>query len=141
MKLYRIVGLARYAENELVNLIYPSAVSPLSVGGRPVPDATLGAIWAYFVFAVAFVALAAFGLALGPFGFEAAFKAAVSLFTNAGPLYDAMVPQAVGVEEGWPAFRDLGAPLLGWASFVMLLGRLEILVVFAALNTHFWTGR
>ena len=141
VKLYRIVGLARYAENELLNLIYPSAVTPLSVGGRPVPDATLGAIWAYFVFAVAFVALAAFGLALGPFGFEAAFKAAVALFTNAGPLYDAMVPQAVGAEEGWPAFDEIGAPLLAWSAFVMLLGRLEILVVFAALNIHFWTGR
>lgn len=141
VKLYRVVGLARYAENELVNLIYPSAVSPLAVGGRPVADATLGAIWAYFVFAVAFVALAAFGLALGPFAFEAGFKAAVALFTNAGPLYDAMVPQAAGAAEGWPAFRDLDAPLLAWASFVMLLGRLEILVVFAALNIRFWTGR
>ena len=141
VKLYRVVGLARYAENELVNLIYPSAISPLSVGGRSVPDATLGAIWAYFVFAVAFVALAAFGLALGPFGFEAAFKAAVALFTNAGPLYDALVPQAAGADEGWPAFAELSAPLLAWSAFVMLLGRLEILVVFAALNIHFWTGR
>ena len=141
VKLYRVVGLARYAERELVNLIYPSAVRSLSVGGRGVEDATLGAIWAYFVFAVSFVALAAFGFALGPFNFEAAFKAAVALFTNAGPLYDAMVPPTAGTAEGWPPFRDLPAPLLAWAAFVMLLGRLEILVVFAALNIRFWTGR
>lgn len=141
VKLYRLVALGRYAERELVNLIYPSAVRSLSVGGRPVEDATLGAIWAYFVFAVTFVAVAAFGLALGPFNFEAAFKAAVALFTNAGPLYDAMIPPTAGVEEGWPAFRDLDPPLLAWASFVMLLGRLEILVVFAVFNLRFWTGR
>ena len=141
VKLYRVVGLARYAERELVNLIYPSAVRSLSVGGRPVEDGVLGAIWAYFVFAVSFVALAAFGLALGPFNFEAAFKAGVALFTNAGPLYDAMMPPTAGAAEGWPAFRDLGAPLLAWSAFIMLLGRLEILVVFAALNIRFWTGR
>ena len=141
VKLYRLVGLARYAERELVNLIYPSAVRSLSVGGRPVEDGTLGAIWAYFVFAVGFVALGSFGLALGPFGFEAAFKAAVALFTNAGPLYNAMVPATADAAAGWPLFRDLSAPLLAWSAFVMLLGRLEILVVFAALNIRFWTGR
>ena len=141
VKLYRVVGLARYAERELVNLIYPSAIMPLTVGGRPVTEDTLGAIWAYFVFAIAFVGVATFGLAMGPFNFEAAFKAAVALFTNAGLTYDALVPATGSVEEGWPAFRDVGPALLAWSAFVMLLGRLEILVVFAALNIRFWTGR
>lgn len=141
VKLYRIAGLAKYAERELVNLIYPHSVSSLSLGGHHVADETLRAIWSYFVFAIVFIALGAFGLALGPFNFEAAFKAAVALFTSSGPLYTALTPQAAGIENGWPSFADLGAPLLLWSSFIMLMGRLEILVVFAALNIRFWMGR
>ena len=141
VKLYRIAGLARYAERELVNLIYPHSVSPLSIGGHKVADETLRAIWSYFVFAIVFIALGAFGLALGPFNFEAAFKAAVALFTSSGPLYTALTPLAAGIESGWPSFAELNAPLLLWSSLIMLMGRLEILVVFAALNIRFWMGR
>ena len=141
VKLYRIASLFRYAERELTALIYPHSVSGLKIGGRIVPEETLHAIWSYFVFAIAFVLFAAFLLAMGPFSFEAAFKASVSLFTSAGPLYDALRPATADIADGWPAFSDLSAPYLLLACAIMLLGRLEILVVFAALNLRFWTGR
>ena len=141
VKLYRLLGLLRYAERELVSLIYPHSVSSLRIGGRPVADETIRAIWGYFVFAIGFIILGSFGLALGPFGFEAAFKASTSLFVSAGPLYGALTPATGGIEAGWPAFAELNAPILLWSSAIMLLGRLEILVVFAALNIRFWLGR
>ena len=141
VKLYRLLGLARYAERELVALIYPHSVAGLRIGGRPVADETLRAIWSYFVFAIGFVLLGAFGLALGPFSFEAAFKASAALFTSAGPLYAALTPATGGIENGWPSFAELGAPFLLWSCAIMILGRLEILVVFAALNIRFWMGR
>ena len=141
VKLYRVAGLARYAERELTNLIYPHSVSPLAIGGHRVADETLRAIWSYFVFAVVFVAIGAFGLALGPFSFEAAFKASLTLFTSSGPAYEALRPQAADIASGWPAFAELDGTLLVWSAVVMLIGRLEILVVFAALNIRFWLGR
>ena len=141
VKLYRIASLFRFAERELTALIYPHSVSGLRIGGRSVAEETLHAIWAYFVFAVSFVLLATFLLAMGPFNFEAAFNAAASLFTSAGPLYDALRPPTEGVEGGWPSFVDLSAPYLLLSCVIMLLGRLEILIVFAVLNIRFWTGR
>ena len=141
VKLYRLLGLLRFAGRELERLIYPHSVSSLNIGGRPVADETLRAIWAYFVFAFTFVLVATFGLALGPFGFEAGFHAAFALFTSAGPLYEALTPATGGIEVGWPRFIDLGPASLLWACVVMLLGRLEILVVFAAFNLRFWFGR
>ena len=141
VKLYRLLGLLRFAGRELERLIYPHSVAGLRIGGRPVAEETLRAIWAYFVFAITFVLVATFGLALGPFGFEAGFQAAFALFTSAGPLYDALQPPTGGIEVGWPRFSDLGAGPLLWACVIMLLGRLEILVVFAAFNIRFWLGR
>ena len=141
VKLYRLLGLLRYAERELVRLIYPHSVARLQIGGRPVADETLRAIWAYFVFAVLFILLGAFGLTLGPFNFEAAFKASTALFVSAGPLYAALTPAAGVAEAGWPLFTEIDAPFLLWSCVIMLLGRLEILVVFAALNIRFWMGR
>ena len=141
VKLYRIASLFRYAERELTALIYPHSVRGLRIGGRIVEEETLHAIWSYFVFAVAFVLLAAFALAMGPFTFEAAFQASVSLFTSAGPLYDALRPVTADAASGWPSFLELEPPYLLLSCVIMLLGRLEILVVFAALNIRFWTGR
>ena len=141
VKLYRIASLFRYAERELTALIYPHSVSGLQIGGRTVAEETLHAIWAYFVFAITFVLLSTFALAMGPFNFEAAFNAAISLFTSAGPLYDAVRPATAGIENGWPTFADLPPAYLLVSCAVMLLGRLEILVVFAVLNLRFWTGR
>ena len=141
VKLYRVASLFRFAERELTALIYPHSVSRLRIGGRSVAEETLHAIWAYFVFAVAFLLLATFALAMGPFNFEAGFNAAASLFTSAGPLYDALRPPTLGTGEGWPSFADLSAPYLLLSCFIMLLGRLEILIVFAVLNIRFWMGR
>ena len=66
--------------------------------------------------------------------FEAALSAAIAGFSNIGPLYGA----------GWadPATWTPYAEFDGFAKLVfiavMILGRLEVLIVFAAFNLAYW---
>ena len=137
LKLFRLVLLTREAIAEFELLIYPSRARRRStsfVGLGTVLESTL-----LVVAAIATIALGATVFNATGAPFESAFVAAIVLFANAGPLYPALAPQAAAVP--WPAYAEFGTVEQACGAMLMLVGRLEIIVILAALNPGFWLRR
>jgi trk system potassium uptake protein TrkH len=89
-------------------------------------------LWSNFAVSLLAIAVAALLLALVLPSFEAALAAAVSAFSNIGPLY------AAGWSPAWPAYADFGDFAKGVMILTMILGRIEVLALFAAVNLAYW---
>jgi trk system potassium uptake protein TrkH len=139
IKLYRIGGMILQASHELALLVYPSSVQSTDASGASSSGGSPLAVWSVFISAIFVIALGAFLLSLQA-GFEAALALAISAFANAGPIYLSLVP--AGYDPAlWPGFDAFEPFTMGVTMAVMLLGRLEVLAVFAALNLKYWINR
>jgi trk system potassium uptake protein len=130
IKMFRALLLAKQAGHELKVLVHPSAVAPVRVGGRPIPDrvasAVLGFIFLYFMTA----ALLTFALLLTGLDLPSSVGAAVASINNT----------AHGLQAKGPVrnFHDLTAAQTWICTAAMLLGRLEIFSVIVLFTPAFW---
>jgi trk system potassium uptake protein TrkH len=128
--MFRTLLLARQAGRELKLLVHPSAVTPVRVGGKVVPDriadAVLGYIFLYFMTG----ALLTFSLLLTGLGFESSFSAVVASLNNT----------AAGLASVGPTrtYHDLSDVQIWVCTAAMLLGRLEIFSVIVLFTPAFW---
>ena len=78
--------------------------------------------------------LAALALSVSLPAFDAAIVVAVSAFSNIGPLYS----QEWLIGPNWPAYADFG--VFGQLAMIvtMILGRIEVIVLFASLYAAYW---
>ena len=134
IKFYRIGALMTLSGTELRRLIYPHSVRESRFGSVPysldMMKAILGSLFVALLTLIAATALLATALP----NFESAITAAIAAFSNIGPLYSAGWIDPVA----WPAYPDFD-PLAKLVMIVtMILGRLEVLVVFATLNLAYW---
>jgi trk system potassium uptake protein len=128
--MFRTLLLARQAGRELKLLVHPSAVAPVRIGGKPVPDrvadAVLGYIFLYFMTG----ALLTFALLLTGLDFESSFGAVVASLNNTA--------QGLGVVGPGKTYHAL-SDLQTWiCTIAMLLGRLEIFSVIVLFTPAFW---
>ncbi|SOE18757.1 trk system potassium uptake protein TrkH [Hoeflea halophila] len=143
-KLYRIAAMAVHSARELNQLIYPSSVTNLRFGRHLIDEKTMRAIWTYFSLSLLVVAFGALAFTLETAEFEGGITMAVAFFSNAGPVYEALIPPTYVTEpvnEVWPQFQAMPASGKIAAIIIMTLGRLEIMVVFAVLNVRYWMSR
>jgi trk/ktr system potassium uptake protein len=130
IKMFRTLLLSKQAGHELKLLVHPSAVAPVRVGGRPIPErvgsAVLGFIFLYFMTA----ALLTFALLLTGLDFQSAVGAIVASINNT----------AHGLQPTGPIsnYHDLTAPQTWICTAAMLLGRLEIFSVIVLFTPAFW---
>ena len=130
IKMFRTLLLTRQAGRELKLLVHPSAVAPIRIGGRLIPErvmhSVLAFIFLYFTTAVILVlALLATGL-----DFDTSFGAVVALINNTGP--------GLGHVGPFQTYHSL-TPLQDWiCTLTMLLGRVEIFSVLVLLTPAFW---
>ena len=130
LKMIRVLILIKQAKREFRLLLYPNAVSPITVGDAAIPNhivfAVLGytLLWSFSVLAGA-LALLATGL-----GSLESWSAAVACITNLGPGLGAVGP--VGNYQGLTALQ------LDILTFLMMIGRLEIFTVFVLFTRAFW---
>ncbi|HUI60072.1 MAG TPA: potassium transporter TrkG [Steroidobacteraceae bacterium] len=130
IKMFRALLLARQAGHELKLLVHPSAVAPVRVGGRPIPDrvasAVLGFIFLYFITAT----LLTFALLLTGLDFPASVAAILSAINNT----------AHGLQDSGPVnnYHGLTAAQTWICTTAMLLGRLEIFSVIVLFTPAFW---
>lgn len=130
IKMFRALVLARQASHELKLLVHPSAVAPVRIGGRPVPErvahAVLGFIFLYFMT----VALLTFALLLTGLDFDSSFGAIVASINNT----------AHGLHTTGPVsnYHALSACQTWICTAAMLLGRLEIFSVIVLFTPAFW---
>ena len=130
IKMFRALLLAKQAGHELKLLVHPSAVAPVRVGGRPIPDrvasAVLGFIFLYFMTA----ALLTFALLLTGLDLPSAVGAIVASINNT----------AHGLQIQGPVsnYHALTAAQMWICTAAMLLGRLEIFSVIVLFTPAFW---
>jgi trk system potassium uptake protein TrkH len=130
IKMFRALVLAKQASHELKLLVHPSAVMPVRIGGRPIPErvanAALGFIFLYFMT----VALLTFAMLLTGLDFDSSVVAIVAAINNTA--------------HGLPAtgaagnYHALSTPQLWLCTAAMLLGRLEIFSVLVLFTPVFW---
>lgn len=132
IKAYRFLIMFELFANRIRKLVYPDIVSPVRYGDRPVAPELQSAVVLFLsaflvIWGIATVLLTATGLDL-----LTALSAALTMIANVGP--------GVGDVIGpYGNFAPLPDPAKWLLSFLMLLGRLEILAVLVVLTPVFWT--
>jgi trk system potassium uptake protein TrkH len=128
--MFRALLLAKQAGHELKLLVHPSAVVPVRIGGRPIPDrvssAVLGFIFLYFMT----VALLTFALLLTGLDFQASVGVIVAAINNT-----AHGLRGAGAVSN---YHSLSSPQTWICTSAMLLGRLEIFGVIVLFTPAFW---
>lgn len=134
LKYYRIGALLTLSGHELRRLIYPHSVRESRFGSVPYNFNMIKAIFSNLFVSLLVILAAVILLSTSLPDFEAAISAAIAGFSNIGPLYGA----------GWadPATWMPYSAFDGFAKLVfiavMILGRLEVIIVFAAFNLAYW---
>jgi trk system potassium uptake protein len=130
IKMFRTLLLARQAGRELKLLVHPSAMAPVRIGGRVIPDrvadAVLGFIFLYFMT----VALLTFALLMSGLDFDSSFSAIVAAINNTA--------HGLGTVGPVRNYHSLTVFQTWVCTFAMLLGRLEIFSVIVLFTPAFW---
>ncbi len=131
LKAYRIIIMFNFLRTGLYRLIYPDGIHAVRYGAMTVDiDLQRGVL----LFFLTYIALSAFGaILLGLLGYDVltAISAAATALSNVGP----GVSEAIGPGGNFAVFSD---PALYLLSFLMVLGRLEILAVLVLFTPLFW---
>ncbi len=130
IKMFRTLLLSRHAGRELKLLVHPSAVAPVRIGGRLIPDrvgdSVLAFVFLYFMTTV----ILTFALLASGLDFVSSFGAIIATINNTGP--------GLGVVGPFKTYHAL-TPFQTWICTVaMLLGRLEIFSVIVLATPAFW---
>ncbi|AXS40660.1 potassium transporter TrkG [Breoghania sp. L-A4] len=139
LKHYRLGGMLVQAYRELGRLVYPHGIRSAQFGSQVYDIQLMKAIWSFFSASIVVVAFGSLALALEDIDYEGALVASIAAFSNIGPLY----PNgwlAVGA-EAWPAYAALNGPSKMILCTIMILGRIEVLALFAAANHTYWLRR
>jgi trk system potassium uptake protein TrkH len=130
IKMVRMILLVKQARRELVRIIHPRVVNPVTLGGGVMPMSVMTAVLGFMlIYGAATIGLAMLLLFTG-MDIVTAFTAVVATVNNIGP----------GLGEVGPAGNFGGLhPFQIWVlSFAMLLGRLELLTVLVLFTSRFW---
>jgi len=128
IKVIRILLLYKQGRREIQRLIHPNAIITIKMGGRPVNDRIVEAVWGFFATYVAvFAALMLTVMATGV-DQVTAFSAVAACLNNLGP----------GLGEVSANYGALSGGSKIILSFAMVLGRLEIFTLLVLLTPSFW---
>jgi len=130
IKMVRTLVLFKQGGRELLRLLHPSAVNPMKIGGRVVPNnivfSVLGFIFLYFIT----IATLLFILLISGMDFLTALSAVLACVNNFGPGLG-----LVGPGSNYQGLTDFQT----WVcTFGMLVGRLEIFTVLILFTPYFW---
>ena len=130
IKMIRSMILYRQMARELNKLAHPSAISPLKIHNRVVPNQVVFSVLAFFFAWLATLVITTLILTISGLDVLTALSAAVASLNNIGPgLHE------VGPAENFSILSDFQT----WVcSIAMLLGRLELLTVLVILTPAFW---
>mgnify|MGYP001812270686 CR=1 FL=1 len=128
MKVIRFLLLLKQGHRETMRLIRPNAQIPVKVGGKPMPDRVISAVWGFFAAYVgSFVVIMLFLMATG-LDQITAFSAVAACMNNLGP----------GLAGVGANYINLSDPAKWALSFAMMLGRLEVFTLLILFTRAFW---
>lgn len=128
MKVIRVLLLYKQGIREIYRLIHPAAVFPIKVGGKPMDDKVISAVWGFFsLYVFSFCLLSMAMMATGA-DLVTAFSATAACLNNLGPgLGD--------VAHNYQTISPAGKWIL---DFAMLLGRLEMFTLLVVVSAILW---
>ena len=129
-KWVRIAIFAKSALTEIKRRIHPNAVIPVRFNGRTVSEQTTSNVMAFMFFYVVIILLAALSFCACGIGFDESIGVAVSMIGNVG----------IAIGQYGPSGNYADFPMVAkWiATFVMLIGRLEIFTVLLLFSRALW---
>jgi trk system potassium uptake protein TrkH len=130
IKMIRFLLLAKQAKRELVRILHPRVINPVTVGGQVIENNVIFAVLAFMLIYGA--ALIGTTLLLMLSGLDAitAYTAAVATLNNTGPGLN-----QVGPASNYAVLNDFET----WVcTFAMLIGRLELMSVLVLFTPAFW---
>ena len=130
IKMVRMILLIKQSRRELVRIIHPRVVNPVTLGGRDVPPTVIANVLAYMLIYGASIVGLTMLLLLSGLDLVTAFSAVIVTVNNIGPGLGAVGPAG--------NFNALDGFQLSVLSFAMLLGRLELLSVLVLFTSAFW---
>ncbi|WP_412562343.1 TrkH family potassium uptake protein [Thalassobius sp. MITS945101] len=133
VKVFRYQILFASIKSQLLKTQSPNAMVPPRYEGRKIDDDVLNSVMSFFVFF--FVTMGVLAVALGMTGldFMTSISGAASALANIGP----GLGDEIGPAGNFAGLNDAAKWLL---SIAMLIGRLELLAVYAMLTVTFWRG-
>jgi trk system potassium uptake protein TrkH len=130
IKMFRTLLLARQAGREMKLLIHPTAMAPVRIGGRPIPDSVGHAVLAFIFLYFMTVSLLTFAMLLTGLDFDSAFNAVVASINNTA--------HGFGPPGAVHNFHALTPAQIWICTAAMLLGRLEIFSVIVLFRPAYW---
>jgi trk system potassium uptake protein TrkH len=130
IKMVRVILLIKQARRELVRIVHPRVVNPVTLGGQVVPSQVMNAVLGFMLIYGAVTMGLTFLMLLTGLDLVTAFSAVVATVNNIGPGLG-----LVGPASNFGVLSDLQLNVL---SFAMLLGRLELLSFLVLFSGAFW---
>ena len=130
LKLLRFVIMQRHLRSEFSKMVYPSVIRT-SESRMKLNDSIILKVWVFFSTFIFFIVVSFCCLSLLGMSMMDAMILSISTFSNTGPLYDVIFPSSSFYEEISVTIKYV--LIIG-----MVLGRIEILVLFALFNTELW---
>ncbi|MBQ5739314.1 MAG: TrkH family potassium uptake protein [Oscillospiraceae bacterium] len=130
IKVSRILLLFKSLRRDLRRTLHPHEVRPITLDGKRVEESTVSSISLFFFAYLVILLLSAVVVSTDALTFGEAFSAALTCISNVGPGIGALGPTS-----NFGALSDLSTFLLTW---VMLLGRLEIIPVLILFFPSLW---
>jgi trk system potassium uptake protein TrkH len=130
IKMVRMILLLKQAHRELVRIIHPRVVNPVTLGGTTVAPTVLAAVLAFMLIYGASIVGLSMLLLLSGLDLVTAISAVIACVNNIGP--------GMGLVGPAGNFGVLNDFQLAVCTFAMLLGRLELLSVLVLFTPQFW---
>ncbi len=131
VKIFRYQLLIASIKVQLRRIRAPHGVFLPRYDGRPVSDEVLSSVISFFVFFVVSLGVISVALSLTGVDFITAVSGAGTALANVGP----GLGERIGPSGNFGGLNDTAKWIL---SFAMLLGRLELLAVYALFTVRFW---
>ena len=130
-KSIRVLMLLRVLRNEFYHILHPNAVLPVRVGGQNIPQSRLVTLLAFFLLYIIMLLFTTVVMSLSGIDITNAVTIALSLISNVGAGLDTNI----GPQMSW---ADLSDGIKWLCSFLMLVGRLEVIAVLVLFTRSFW---
>ncbi|MCR4601909.1 MAG: TrkH family potassium uptake protein [Prevotella sp.] len=130
-KSIRMLMLIRVLRNEFHRILHPNAVLPVRVGDQTIPQQRLVTLLAFFTLYMFMLIFTIVVMVVSGIDFTNSVTIGLSLMSNVGAGLDTNI----GPQMSW---ADLSDGLKWLCSFLMLVGRLEIIAVLVLFTRGFW---
>ncbi|MDP1520782.1 TrkH family potassium uptake protein [Porticoccus litoralis] len=128
IKVGRMLILAKQSLREIYRLIHPSAIFPIKLRNRTVPERVADSVWAFFGIYLAIFYFLVMLLQFTGLDYLTAWSCTAAALNNLGP----------GLGDAAAHYGEINSTAKWLLSAAMIIGRLEIFTVLVLFTPMFW---